>query len=176
MSLNFPPEFTPFSVREAVWIAVSYAIGCFTAGYYWTRWKCGQDIRKLGSGNVGARNVGRLFGAGGFTVTMLLDFAKGAIAVGLAWRLNLQPEAVVASLALSYPWLRFPLDFLRASAEDGGDVRYFGFTPGQYACLGMFGVGLFLWQRGGKATAYEAAEPQGKRKGNGQAAKAKGSA
>ena len=43
-----------------------------------------------------------------------------------------------------YPPIRFPLDFLRASAADGGDVRYFGFTPGQYASVALFAVGLGL--------------------------------
>ncbi len=88
----------PLSGREAVWIAVSYAIGCFTAGYYWTRWTTGQDIRDLGSGNVGARNVGRNFGSGGFAVTLLLDVMKGVLAVVGAWKLGLGIEAVVASL------------------------------------------------------------------------------
>ena len=84
--------------REFLWIAASYFIGCFTAGYYWTRWRTGQDIRELGSGNVGARNVGRTLGAGGFTVTFLLDLAKGAFASAGAIWLGLRPEAVIASL------------------------------------------------------------------------------
>ncbi len=88
----------PRSGSEVAWVAASYALGCFTAGYYWTRWKTGQDIRELGSGNVGARNVGRNFGPGGFTVTLLLDVMKGALAVAVAWRMGLRPEAVVASL------------------------------------------------------------------------------
>ena len=68
-------------MRATVWILVSYLIGCFTAGYYWMRWRTGQDIRRMGSGSVGARNVGRALGASGFTATFLLDAAKGALAV-----------------------------------------------------------------------------------------------
>jgi len=98
MSLNLPPGITPLTGSEVAWIAASYAIGCFTAGYYWTRWTTGRDIRHLGSGNVGARNVGRNFGPGGFTVTLLLDLLKGAIAVTIAARLGMRPEAVVGSL------------------------------------------------------------------------------
>jgi len=98
MSFNFPTAFTPLSVREVLWIVASYLTGCFTAGYYWTRWRTGQDIRQLGSGNVGARNVGRTVGAGGFTVTLLLDIAKGYLAVFLALAFGLREEAVVVSL------------------------------------------------------------------------------
>ena len=97
MNFHLPPGYT-LSGREFSWIVASYFIGCFTAGYYWTRWRTGQDIRQMGSGSVGARNVGRALGAGAFTVTFLLDVAKGAFAVAAAVWLALGPEAVVASM------------------------------------------------------------------------------
>ncbi len=97
MSFQWAPNYT-LTGRELVWMVASYLVGCFTAGYYWTRWRAGQDIRQFGSGNVGARNVGRVLGAGGFTVTFLLDLAKGALAVAAALWLGLRPEAVVASM------------------------------------------------------------------------------
>ena len=61
----------------------SYLLGCFTSGYYLVRWRMGQDIRQLGSGNVGARNVGRVLGFPGFLGTLSMDIAKGALAVWL---------------------------------------------------------------------------------------------
>ena len=97
MSLQLPTNYA-LTGREFSWIAASYFIGCFTAGYYWTRWRTGQDIREFGSGSVGARNVGRAFGAGAFTVTLLLDLAKGALASAGAIWIGLRPEAVVAAL------------------------------------------------------------------------------
>ena len=59
----------------------AYALGCFTTGYYLVRWRTGQDVREVGSGSVGARNVGRLLGRQGFLATMLCDFGKGMLAV-----------------------------------------------------------------------------------------------
>jgi len=77
-------------------ILAAYLLGCFTTGYYWVRWRAGLDIRYQGSGSVGAKNVGRLLGASGFTATLLGDFAKGALAVWVAAHFGLRPEALIA--------------------------------------------------------------------------------
>jgi phosphatidylglycerol:prolipoprotein diacylglycerol transferase len=69
------------------------------------------------------------------------------VAVLLVARRTARPGSLITTLALLYPPIRFPLDFLRASAAEGGDVRYGGFTPGQYASLGLFAVGLGLLHR-----------------------------
>lgn len=54
-------------------------------------------------------------------------------------------------LSLAYAPVRFGLDFLRATPAEGGDVRYLGLTPAQYAALGLLLVGLALlvrlWRR-----------------------------
>ena len=97
MSLTFAPG-VAVSGKELTWILTSYFLGCFTGGYYWTRWRTGRDIRAEGSGSVGARNVGRLLGAPGFLITFLLDFAKGVLAVAGATYFKLGPESVVASV------------------------------------------------------------------------------
>src|SRR5262249_22050721 len=68
--------------NQASWIALgAYALGCFTTGYYLVKLRTGQDVRELGSGTVGAKNVGRVLGWPGFVLTVLGDFAKGAFAV-----------------------------------------------------------------------------------------------
>lgn len=59
----------------------AYALGCFTAAYYLVRLWTGQDIRELGSCSVGAKNAGRILGATGFLLTLVLDFGKGSFTV-----------------------------------------------------------------------------------------------
>lgn len=50
----------------------------------------------------------------------------------------------VALLPLLYAPIRFFLDYLRAPADTGGDLRYLGLTPGQYASIGFVLVGAFV--------------------------------
>ncbi len=72
------------SLRAMACAFAAYLIGCFTTGYYLMRLRTGQDIREMGSGSAGARNVGRFLGKSAFFLTVLGDFAKGALAVWLA--------------------------------------------------------------------------------------------
>jgi len=75
-------QFQSANWSQASWIALgAYALGCFATGYYLVKLRTGQDIRELGSGTVGAKNVGRVLGWPGFALTVLGDFAKGAFAV-----------------------------------------------------------------------------------------------
>lgn len=83
---------------SVVVVLVSYALGCFSTAYYLVRWRTGQDIRTMGSGNAGARNVGRLLGKSGFALTFLGDALKGALAVGLAVWLAVPPIGVAAAM------------------------------------------------------------------------------
>jgi len=70
--------------RSAVCVAAAYLIGCFTTGYYLVRAWTGRDIREIGTGSAGARNVGRVLGKPGFFLTVIGDLGKGAFAVWLA--------------------------------------------------------------------------------------------
>jgi glycerol-3-phosphate acyltransferase PlsY len=82
--------------EELSMIIAAYLLGCFTSGYYWAKWRAGLDIRNQGSGNVGARNVGRVLGRTGFIITLLSDVTKGVIAVSTATHLALRPEVIIA--------------------------------------------------------------------------------
>jgi acyl phosphate:glycerol-3-phosphate acyltransferase len=68
-------------------LLAAYLIGAIPFGYLLVRLTSGQDVRSMGSGNIGATNVLRTTGRGlGFT-TLLLDIAKGIVAVWIADRL-----------------------------------------------------------------------------------------
>ncbi len=76
----------------------AYLLGCFVSGYYLVRLRTGQDIRELGSGNAGARNVGRVLGRMGFLLTLAGDLGKGALAVWGARHIT--PDDRLAMLAI----------------------------------------------------------------------------
>lgn len=83
---------------EFVVLPLAYGLGCLNAAYYLLRWRDGRDIRALGSGNAGARNMGRVLGRGAFMLVLALDAAKGLIAVAAAhvWAPAMVPLCAVA--------------------------------------------------------------------------------
>lgn len=62
-------------------IAISYLIGSIPTAYIFGRVLKGIDIRKFGSGNVGATNAMRLLGKGPGISVLVLDALKGFVAV-----------------------------------------------------------------------------------------------
>ena len=65
-------------------ILIGYLIGSLPIGYLVTQSTRGIDLRRAGSGNVGAANVYRTSGLGMAIGVMLADAGKGAAAVLLA--------------------------------------------------------------------------------------------
>jgi len=65
-------------------VLLAYLIGAVPFGYLFVRVGTGQDVRGLGSGNIGATNVLRTTGRGFAIAVLLLDIAKGYFAVWLA--------------------------------------------------------------------------------------------
>jgi len=88
-----------------------YLLGSIPFGLLLTRWAGLGDIRKVGSGNIGATNVLRTGRKGLALATLLLDGGKGAAAVLLAlpWGLLMMIAAGTgAILGHLFPvWLRF---------------------------------------------------------------------
>jgi glycerol-3-phosphate acyltransferase PlsY len=97
----------------AVAVAAAYLIGSIPFSYLVARAWGVADVRRVGSGNVGATNVMRSAGRAAGLAAFALDFAKGALAAWLA--LRIEPAGTLAALAAvaavvghMFPvWLRF---------------------------------------------------------------------
>jgi acyl phosphate:glycerol-3-phosphate acyltransferase len=95
-------------------LAAAYLLGSIPFGLILAKLFAGSDIRKAGSGNIGATNVARVAGTAAGILTLALDAAKGAAAVWLAERFTDQSStamtlaAVAALIGHCFPaWLKF---------------------------------------------------------------------
>ncbi|MBX9858426.1 MAG: glycerol-3-phosphate 1-O-acyltransferase PlsY [Sphingomonas sp.] len=88
-----------------------YLLGSIAFGLLLTRAAGAGDLREIGSGNIGATNVLRTGRKGLAAATLLLDAAKGWVAVAIAGHFWPGSELVAAAAAFighCYPvWLRF---------------------------------------------------------------------
>jgi glycerol-3-phosphate acyltransferase PlsY len=106
--LGGPVYWLPFVIG----FAVAYLIGSVPFGLILTRLAGAGDVRRIGSGNIGATNVLRTGRKGLALATLALDVLKGALPVWLAWRYLGPDMAVVAGLGAvlghCFPvWLKF---------------------------------------------------------------------
>jgi acyl phosphate:glycerol-3-phosphate acyltransferase len=93
-------------------VALGYFVGSIPFAYLLSRHQ-GIDLRRAGSGNVGASNVLRTTGVRAAVLAMVLDGVKGTLAVVMAQLLSVGLVPTVAAAFASvighvYPiWLRF---------------------------------------------------------------------
>jgi glycerol-3-phosphate acyltransferase PlsY len=94
-------------------ILFGYGVGSLPLGYLVASRAKGIDLRRVGSGNVGATNAYRSAGLAAALIVVLVDIAKGASSVFFAARFApgaADPVAagIAAILGHVYPvWLRF---------------------------------------------------------------------
>ena len=97
-------------------VGAGYLAGSIPFGLLLGRLFAGVDVRQAGSGTIGATNVARTAGRRLGVLTLVLDAAKGALAVGVtAWMLGEPNDAgwpaaagLAAFLGHVFPvWLRF---------------------------------------------------------------------
>ena len=112
--VNLPTEY--LWKASALALVVGYLLGSIPFGVILTRLGGAGDLREIGSGNIGATNVLRTGRKGLAAATLLLDAAKGLVAVLLftCWqeRIGLQNLAILAAagafIGHLFPvWLRF---------------------------------------------------------------------
>ncbi len=92
----------------------AYLLGSIPFGLLLAKLFGGGDVRKAGSGNIGATNVARVVGPLAGILTLLFDTAKGAAAVWLAARITgdnatwMMIAAFAVLLGHCFPvWLKF---------------------------------------------------------------------
>jgi glycerol-3-phosphate acyltransferase PlsY len=95
-------------------VAVAYLVGSIPFSFLVARAFGVEDVRRVGSGNVGATNVLRSAGKAAGALALLLDLGKGAAATALAAKLapglaaGPAAAAVAAVVGHMFPvWLRF---------------------------------------------------------------------
>jgi glycerol-3-phosphate acyltransferase PlsY len=104
----------PDSSLHHAWVLLAaYLLGSIPFGVLLARLFGGADVRKSGSGNIGAANVTRVVGPLAGILTLVLDAAKGAVAVWLAGRFTdesatcMMLAALAALLGHCFPvWLK----------------------------------------------------------------------
>lgn len=123
-------------------LPVAYLLGSIPFGLLIVRARAGRDIRGMGSGNIGAANVARSAGALAGALTLLLDAAKGYLAVWIAARwtgssLRWMMAAAVAAVVghIFSVWLGFR----------GGKGVATGLGVFLPICASAVGVAVVLW-------------------------------
>ena len=149
-------------MKEAGLVLLGYVLGSAPWAYWLPKALLGVDVRKVGSGNIGATNVWRNVGFKLGLAVMLLDIAKGLVPALLARWLADDVVAVLAGLAATAGhyrplFLRFarggktvattggvmlalaPLAFLAATT-----VWIVAFLATRYASVGSLAAGATL--------------------------------
>jgi glycerol-3-phosphate acyltransferase PlsY len=88
-------------MNAALALLVAYLGGGIPFGYLLVRLTTGRDVRAMGSGNIGATNVLRTTGRWAAIVTLLLDIAKGWMAVWIAGLLTAGSALWMSAAALA---------------------------------------------------------------------------
>jgi acyl phosphate:glycerol-3-phosphate acyltransferase len=103
-----------FSITVNLIPLAAYLLGSIPFGLLLTKLFGGGDVRKAGSGNIGATNVARVVGPLAGILTLVFDTAKGAAAVWLAGRFTnesatwMMIAGFVVLLGHCFPvWLKF---------------------------------------------------------------------
>jgi acyl phosphate:glycerol-3-phosphate acyltransferase len=129
-------------VTTALLVVAGYLAGSIPFGYWLPRLFQGVDVRERGSGNIGASNVWRTFGARYGLPVLLLDVAKGFVPVFFATHyLGYLEGVLVGVAAMLGSWRPIFLRFERggkAMATGGG--AFFALAP----LTALTALGLWL--------------------------------
>jgi len=101
MVINFLLTLKVVFKMQWLYFVISYIIGSIMFGYLITKILYRDDIRGKGSGNLGARNAGRIHGKTAFVLIFLGDALKGTVVVLAARYLGFSESIQLLGLALA---------------------------------------------------------------------------
>ena len=102
----------------ALILIASYLLGSIPNGLIMGKLLWKVDLRKVGSGNIGATNAWRSIGKGAGLLIFALDFLKGALSVYLAATFLQTPITMIAAGLISILGHMFPV-FLKFQGGKG---------------------------------------------------------
>jgi len=128
---------------------VAYLLGSIPFGYLIVRRKSGADIRETGSGGTGATNVSRRVGKAAGVLTLLLDAAKGCVAVVIAKSLSGDDWVIAAAAIAALVGHIFPvwLGFRGGKGVATGVGIFVVLAPIALLCAGVVFVAIVLLTR-----------------------------
>ena len=130
------------SPTAALVVLGGYLLGSMPFGYWLVRLVRGEDVRKVGSGNIGATNVWRAYGKAYGIPVIVLDVAKGFVPALLGTQLESELVGVLAGgAAMLGHWRPLFLRFQKGGkmvATAGG--TFFGAAP----LLGLAGLAVWI--------------------------------
>lgn len=97
------------TTHEILFIVVSYLIGSIPCGFLIYYISDKKDIRKEGSGNIGATNLLRIKGKKAALITLICDMLKGALPIAYGLRYFDSPIVVICGGAAAVIGHLFPI-------------------------------------------------------------------
>lgn len=122
-------------------IYCSYLVGAIPTGFLIAQMGGIKDIRKIGSGNIGATNVARFLGPHFFLIVLILDSLKAFL---LLWFINYL-EYSFAIILLSSSFLMIGNSYSIFLHGDGGKGVSTLFGIISALSLNLACVSLFIW-------------------------------
>lgn len=130
-------------------LIAAYLIGSLSVGYLVGKVGKGIDVRKYGSGNVGSTNILRTLGILPAILVLILDMAKGFVAVYLALWLTANPTVAMFSGLAAVVGHNWPVWFGfrggRGIATSLGVIL--AFNPTAFGVLVLIGVLIIILTR-----------------------------
>jgi glycerol-3-phosphate acyltransferase PlsY len=137
-------------IWEISLVAVTYLLGSIPSALLVVWMLAGKDVRKEGSGNIGATNAARTAGLTAGVIVTIVDVAKGAVPVWLMTLLNPADPWLAATLLAAVVGHCFPvwLLFRGGKGVATGMGAFLVLSPQTaFAVIALWLVVLVIWRR-----------------------------